>query len=83
MPVLKTIDNCVSCDLPCIGRQCPYSERLVEMCDKCLEAEAKYYANECYWCEECITDEIKFLFDCLPLEEQAEAVFHDFHRIGG
>ena len=37
----KLESNCVSCQLPCLGRSCPYYEVEVANCDVCGE-EAEY-----------------------------------------
>lgn len=81
--MIKKINNCVSCDLPCIGKQCPYSSRMVEVCDECLDAEAEFYAAGKYWCWNCLDTEIKFLFDRMDLEEAAKLFFYDFRPTGG
>lgn len=52
------VNDCVSCDLPCIYESCPYYNALHFRCDKCGEEDVKLYDyNGWEICEECLLKE--------------------------
>ena len=79
--MLQKINNCVSCDLPCIGTVCPNHERFAQLCDVCGIDEAEYYADGEYYCEPCLEEQIKYLFHEMSFEERVSTVFTEFRRV--
>ena len=58
--MIKYEDNCVDCDLPCIGRNCPCINVKHLYCDKCgYEAEKLYILEGEQLCEECLMETIE------------------------
>lgn len=79
--MIKRIDYCVSCDLPCIGNRCIYRNRDIEPCEICGEAAAEYRVDGIAYCAECLHEEIKCQFDEMSLEEQATLLFRNIRRM--
>ena len=52
--MVRIEDDCVGCDLPCIGDACPYKNVPHYHCDKCGDdvEELRYFNGEeiCYHC---------------------------------
>lgn len=54
---MKIIENdCVSCDLPCMGRSCPYRNAEHYYCDNCGSEEKLYHYNDEELCEKCLLE---------------------------
>ena len=79
--MIKRIDDCVSCDLPCVGDRCVFRGE-ADICDICGECVAQYKADGLSYCEDCLDIEARRLFDEMWLEEQAALLFHNVRRIG-
>ena len=54
MSIYKS-DECVNCDLPCLGKQCPYKNIIHKECDVCGREEDKVYKyDKSVYCKECL-----------------------------
>ena len=52
----KIIDECCSCDLPCLGNTCPMRNKVAYFCDKC-ESEVGVDIDFLYdFCGECVLE---------------------------
>lgn len=52
---MRQVENeCVNCDLPCIGLGCPYANVVHYYCDNCQEEETLYYFDGQELCIHCI-----------------------------
>lgn len=65
--MVKYENDCVGCELPCLGDACPYSNVPHYYCDKCgddVEELRDYYGEElCYACwREEAEDELRELY---------------------
>lgn len=65
-------NDCVGCELPCLGDACPYSNVPHYYCDKCgdeAEELRNYYGDElCFYCwREEVEDELKAEYEKLNL----------------
>lgn len=69
----KIENHCVSCDLYCLGKSCPYVDVTVYYCDQCGDY-AKYRIDGEDYCEDCAEEYIKTAWDDLTLEEKAKAL---------
>lgn len=75
-------NQCVDCELPCLGNSCPFKNVPVDDCDGCDErGTAEYKIDGDDLCEECTKFRIKEAFDDLTLFEQAELLDMDLKRI--
>lgn len=52
--MIKIVDDCVDCGLPCIGSACPYKNMLEYYCDNCGVSDTLYYFDGEELCLECI-----------------------------
>ena len=77
----KNENHCVQCDLPCIGRACPYVNVEVVICDVCDELDATYHIDGEDYCEECAKRYMQSVFDELAITERAEVLGLDISRI--
>lgn len=50
----KIENDCVGCDLPCLGDACPYRNVPHYYCDECKEEEQLYWFDEEQLCINCI-----------------------------
>ena len=58
--MLKTVNGCVDCDLPCIGSACPYRYEVVMYCDRCLEdVDELFEVDGEDLCEDCLKKEFR------------------------
>lgn len=66
-------DECVGCppEMGCMGRNCPYANVEVTICDRCRE-DANYNIDGEDLCEDCAKKYLIELFQSLSLQEQAE-----------
>jgi hypothetical protein len=56
---MKRIENdCVGCELPCIGDACPYHNVPHYYCDKCGEEDTLYEFDDQELCIDCIKDQL-------------------------
>ena len=56
---IEYLDECVSCDLPCLGSACPNRRVPHLYCDKCdEEVDELYHYNGEQWCIECIKKDL-------------------------
>ena len=69
----KLESNCVSCQLPCLGKSCPYYEVEVANCDVCGE-EAEYEIDGEDYCKDCAEKYLKECFDALSIREKADCL---------
>ena len=54
MSIIKT-DECVCCDLPCMGALCPYKNVIHKICDGCdNEFNNVYKYNKQVYCKDCL-----------------------------
>lgn len=72
--MLKIENQCVDCELPCLGSSCRYRNVPVFYCDRCGDEGAKYRIDNEDYCEDCAKKYIQEVFDDLSLMEQAEAL---------
>lgn len=57
--MIKYENDCVSCDLPCIGSNCPYYCVAHFYCDECREeADDLYWYDDRQLCQDCLMKEI-------------------------
>ena len=52
----QTESECVGCELPCIGRGCPYYEVTRFYCDECGGETTLYHFDGRELCIECVED---------------------------
>lgn len=59
--MLKIQNDCVGCDLPCIGSACPHEHVLHFYCDDCKsDVDMLYdYGNGKQLCEDCMIERVK------------------------
>lgn len=57
----QTLNECVDCGLPCMGKNCPYQNVTRFYCDKCGDETKlyEYYGEEL--CQECLLKEFKIV----------------------
>lgn len=75
--MIKVENECVGCDIPCIGGRCALTHVRRFYCDKCgEEVDTLYWSDRgeqlCLWCME---DETGLESD--DIEEQFEEVYED------
>ena len=59
---MKIIENeCVSCDLPCMGSACPYQNVTRYYCDRCEEETTLYYYDGEELCVDCLIKEFEIV----------------------
>lgn len=57
---MKSIENeCVDCDLPCLGDACKYTHVTHYYCDECQEEAELYYFEGEELCANCILDRLE------------------------
>ena len=57
---MKKIENeCVGCDLPCLGNSCPNRNVVRFYCDKCGEEAMLYKYNDEELCQDCLLKEFE------------------------
>lgn len=56
--MIKHEDNCVQCDLPCLGKSCPNKTSSIYICDKCNNEinRIAYKVDGNDLCEDCFKD---------------------------
>ena len=55
---MKRIENeCVGCDLPCLGSSCPNKNVVRFYCDRCHEEAELYHYNGDEICSDCLLEE--------------------------
>lgn len=55
--MIRVEDDCVGCDLPCIGKRCPYSSVKHLYCDYCnREVDTLYVVDGEELCADCVED---------------------------
>ena len=47
-------NECVNCDLPCIGNNCPYKEVIRFYCDRCGCEDILYHYDGEELCKDCL-----------------------------
>lgn len=81
----RTVDGCVDCGLPCMGKSCPYWEVEERFCDKCGEETSQLYEyNGKELCEDCLLDAAKPAINTCEecrTPEQAELVEYEGKHI--
>lgn len=61
---MKRIENdCVSCDLPCMGRSCPYRNAVHYYCDCCGNEDKLYHYDDEELCAECLLKNFEVVDD--------------------
>ncbi len=69
----KIETECVSCQLPCLGKSCPYYEVEVAYCDDCGE-EAKYEIEGDDYCQDCAEKYLEECFNNLSIKDKADCL---------
>lgn len=59
----KVFNECVDCDLPCIGNQCPNRNVVRHFCDQCGEETDLYYYEGEELCIDCIASKLEKVED--------------------
>lgn len=55
--MIRKVNNCVDCGLPCIGTSCRYKNELEIICDRCGdECYEAYDVNDETLCESCLLE---------------------------
>jgi hypothetical protein len=54
-------DECVGCDLPCLGNSCHYKNVVRFYCDRCGEEGTLYRYNDKELCEYCLLNEFEIV----------------------
>ena len=68
-------NQCVSCDLPCIGSACKYRKVMVVECDECHCDCDEYYIYEGKeLCDYCLSEMLLEDFKNLSVDEQIDAL---------
>lgn len=52
--MIRVVDGCVNCGLPCIGTACPHKQELEYYCDDCGEVDRLYHFDGLELCSECV-----------------------------
>ena len=55
----ETKNECVNCDLPCLGQTCPYRNVTRFYCDECGIEEQLYYYDGQELCIDCIKNQLE------------------------
>lgn len=69
--MLKYEDQCVNCQLPCLGNSCPYKNVPVYYCDECKETCALCYIDGNVLCTDCAKEYLQESFDNLSIKEKS------------
>lgn len=60
--MVRIENDCVGCDLPCLGNSCPYKNVPHVYCDECEAEEDKFYKYEGqYLCQDCLLQQFEEL----------------------
>jgi hypothetical protein len=59
----KLVNDCVSCDLPCLGSACSLRNRVTWICDRCesevgVDCDALYEYDGEQLCGECVLESL-------------------------
>lgn len=76
-------DLCVSCDLPCLGNDCPLKNVSRNICDECEENDAEYMIDNSSLCETCANEFVDEQWGVCDLFEKCKMLGIDFKYIGG
>lgn len=79
--MIKTINTCVDCQLPCLGSSCPLIGVECCVCDECGEDPATCRIDGRDWCENCGEEYISDCFKQLTNEEKCEILGLDYKNI--
>ena len=72
--MIRYEDKCVGCDLPCIGKRCPYQRVKHLYCDRCHEEVDRLYLVDG---EELCADCAEVLYDDEFITESLEEIRYD------